>query len=89
MTFQLVYNLYTILFQLKVLKFKDLQFGWETFKQVTHGSISTNPPQCINDLHALMFIVKKIKIIFFLNLYIQTFCVFPSLLVMQFSYHVL
>jgi hypothetical protein len=43
------------------LKFKNLKFGRETFKQVTHGNISTNLPQCINDLHALMFIVKKFK----------------------------
>jgi len=62
----------------------------ETFKQVTHGSILIDLPQCINDLHALMLIVKKFKMNFFKqSLYIQTFCVFPSLLVMQFSYHVL
>jgi len=35
------------------LKFKDLKFGQETFKQVTHGSISTYIPQCINDLHVM------------------------------------
>jgi len=37
------------------LKFKDLKFGRETLKQVIHGNISTDLLQCINDLHALMF----------------------------------
>jgi hypothetical protein len=32
---------------------------------------------------------QKIQDDFFLNLSIRTFCVFPSILVMQFSYHVL
>jgi len=36
------------------LKFKDLKFGQETLKQVTHGRLSTNLPQCIKDLHAFM-----------------------------------
>ncbi len=48
---QLVCNCISIL----KLKFKDIKFKWETFKQVTHCNISTNVPQCINDLHVLMF----------------------------------
>jgi hypothetical protein len=34
----------------------------ETFKQMTHGSKSTNLHHCINDLHAPMLIVKKLDI---------------------------
>jgi hypothetical protein len=30
------------------LKFKDLKVGQETIKQVTHGNISIDLPQCIN-----------------------------------------
>jgi hypothetical protein len=47
-----------------------MKFGWETFKQVTHGNISIDLPQCINDLHALMFIVKKLKMIFLKKLFL-------------------
>jgi hypothetical protein len=49
---------------------------------MTHGSISIDLPQCINNFHALMLIVNKFKMNFKKNLSIQTFCVFPSLLVM-------
>jgi hypothetical protein len=50
------------------LKFKDLKFGQETFKQLTHGSISTNLPQYINDLHAFMlmgfcFCIWRLKVL--------------------------
>jgi hypothetical protein len=38
-----------------------MKFGGETFEQMTHGSKSTNLPHCINDLHAPMLIVKKLK----------------------------
>jgi len=37
---------------------------------MTHGNISIDLPQCINDLHVLMFIVEKFKMNFFLNLFI-------------------
>jgi len=35
------------------LKFEILKIEQETFKQVTHDSISINLPQCINNLHVL------------------------------------
>jgi hypothetical protein len=74
MTFQLVYNYYATIFQ-----FKDLKFGWETFKQETHANISINVPQCINDLHALMFIVKKFKMNFFKkSFYSNILCISQS-----------
>jgi hypothetical protein len=62
------FNLFAISMQLYFnLKFKDLKFGWKTFKQMTHGNISTNLPKSINELHVFMFIVKKVKMIFFLS----------------------
>jgi hypothetical protein len=48
-----------------------LKFEQETFKEVTHGSVSTNLPQCINDLHALMLIVKKIQDDFFKKIFLR------------------
>jgi hypothetical protein len=51
------------------LKFKDLKFGRETFKQVTHGNISTDMPQCINDFHVLMLMG-----FLFLLLEVESFC---------------
>jgi len=71
------------------ISIKKLKFGQETFKQMTHGSISIYLFQTINDFICLCLLSKKFKMIFFLNLFIQTFRVFISLLVMQFSYHVL
>jgi hypothetical protein len=41
-----------------------MKFGWETLKQMIHGSISIDLPQCVNDLHVFMHIVKKFKMIF-------------------------
>ncbi len=41
--------------------FADLEFGWETPKQVTHGSKSIDFPLCINNLHPPMPIIKKLK----------------------------
>jgi len=41
-----------------------MKFGQETFKQMTHGNISIELPQCINNLHAFMHIFKKFKMIF-------------------------
>jgi hypothetical protein len=65
-----------------MLKFKNLKFGQETLLQVIHSSISTDLPQCINDLHALILIVKKFKMNFKKILSIQTVCVLLSFLVM-------
>jgi hypothetical protein len=44
------------------LKFDTMKFGQEKPKQMTHGSKSTNLPFCINDPHAFMLIVKKLKV---------------------------
>jgi hypothetical protein len=62
------------------LKFRNLKFGWETLKQVTHGSISTNLPKCINDLHVFMFIVKK----FMMNFFFKFF--YSSILCISYSF---
>jgi hypothetical protein len=78
------YYLIYMTFQLKIWNLNK-----RPFKQMTHGSVSTNMPQCINDLHALTFIVKKFKTNLKKTLCIKTFCVFPSFMVMWFSYHVL
>jgi hypothetical protein len=65
-----------------------LKFGWETLKQVTCGSISTNAPMHEQPSCAYAY-CQEIQDGFLKNKIIQTFCVFPSLLVMHFPYHVL
>jgi hypothetical protein len=58
--------MWTISMQLNFnLKFENIKFGQETFEQVAHGSLSTNIPHCINNLHAPMPNVNKLKMIFF------------------------
>jgi hypothetical protein len=44
------------------LEFENMKFGQKTPKQVTHGSKSIDLPFCINNFHAPMPIVKKLKI---------------------------
>jgi hypothetical protein len=43
------------------LKFENMKFGRETFEQVARGSLSTNIPHCINNLHAPMLNINKLK----------------------------
>jgi uncharacterized membrane protein YGL010W len=56
-----------------------MKFGWEIIKQVTHGSISTNLPQFIDDLHALMlmgfcFCFWRLKVFIFAFEKVEGFC---------------
>jgi hypothetical protein len=58
--------MWTISMQLDFnLKFENIKFGSETFEQVAHGSLSTNIPHCINNPHAPIPDVKKLKMNFF------------------------
>jgi hypothetical protein len=43
------------------LEFENMKFGQETLKQVAHGSKSIDLPFCIDNFHAPMPIVKKLK----------------------------
>jgi hypothetical protein len=43
------------------LEFENMKIGQETPKQVTHGNKSIDIPLCINNFHAPMPIVKKLK----------------------------
>ncbi len=61
------------------MKFKDLKFGWETLKQVTHDNISIDLPQCINNLHVLMlmgicFYSWRLKVLVFAHKEVEGFC---------------
>jgi hypothetical protein len=38
-----------------------MKFEWRTLKQVTHGRKLVDLPLCINNLHAPMPTVKKLK----------------------------
>ncbi len=38
-----------------------MEFAHETLKQMTHSNKLVDSPLCINDLHAFMPIVKKLK----------------------------
>jgi hypothetical protein len=38
-----------------------MKCGQETFKKMTNDNSLTYFPLCINDFHALVFVIKKIK----------------------------